>query len=196
MYRLHMDYLIAPESYESEKIRIRSWLPGDGPRLAEAARASYEHLVEWLPWVKKDQSDEEYERYARTRRAKWLLAEDFTLAILSLDGSRVLGSAGFHLRGQPVANLNAEIGMWIRKDEAGGGLGTQALECLLDWGFGDWPWERLAWRSDTRNVASRRVAEKCGMRLEGVARSDLLADAARTERRDSAWYSMLRGERG
>jgi RimJ/RimL family protein N-acetyltransferase len=82
--------------------------------------------------------------------------------------------------------------MWIRADEAGRGLGTDVLRALLRWGFGEWPWKRLAWRCDARNVASIRVAEKAGMRREGVLRSHMLTPAR--ERRDTVCYALLRDE--
>jgi ribosomal-protein-alanine N-acetyltransferase len=80
--------------------------------------------------------------------------------------------------------------MWVRASEAGRGLGTQLLEAMLRWGFTAWPWLRLSWRCDPRNVASVRVAEKAGLRLEGTLRShELGVDGSR---RDTACYAALR----
>jgi len=82
--------------------------------------------------------------------------------------------------------------MWIRADAAGKGLGTAVLRALLTWGFTEWPWERLAWRCDGRNLASRRTAEKAGLTHEGVLRQHLLlADGSR---RDTYLYAMLKAD--
>lgn len=162
---------IPPERFETERLVIRSWREGDGAALAEGVRSSYEHLAPWMPWAKADAGAEENEIVARAARGRWLLKTDFTLAFFSRDESRVLGGSGFHLREGPLESRRAEIGMWIRGSEANTGLGTEALLGLLEWGFTAWPWQRLSWRCDPRNLGSVRVAEKAGLALEGVERA-------------------------
>jgi len=188
-----MDYLTAPEEYRTDRLLLRSWRPGDGPAMTEAVEASYDHLKTYMPWAAPEQSVETSERLARQFRGRWLLAEDFVVALFSPDGSRALGGCGFHLRHGPLSLGVAEIGMWIRADAAGRGLGTHALEALVAWGFSEWPWQRLVWKCDTENHASRRCAEKAGLALEGVTRGDTLKVSG-AERRDTAWYATLRPE--
>jgi RimJ/RimL family protein N-acetyltransferase len=159
-----------PERYTTDTFIIRSYLPGDGPLLAEALNASYEHLRAFMPWAKPHTSEEEAEQVARKFRARYLLTEDFVLAIFAPDESLLLGSTGFHLREGDLSNRSAEIGMWIRASHAQRGLGTAALRAMLRWGFEAWPWERLSWRCDGRNVASQRTAERAGMVREGILR--------------------------
>lgn len=166
------DYLAAPERWEAEGFLLRSYQPGDGPLLQEATNSSFAHLSPWMPWATSEQSAEAAERLAREFRGRWLLASDFTLAVLDPREERLLGGCGFHLRDGGLALKSAEIGMWIRGSAAGQGLGTQVLSALLSWGFGAWGWERLTWRCDARNLASRRTAEKAGLRLEGTLRSN------------------------
>ena len=73
----------------------------------------------------------------------------------------------------------AEIGMVVRASEAGRGLGTRVLAAMLRGGFSEWPWLRLSWRCDDRNLASMRVAEKGGAlsRLTASFREALSPDA-------------------
>ena len=183
---------LPPERFETERLVIRSWREGDGGLLAESVASSHEHLAPWMPWSKPDPSPEENEVIARAARGRWLLRTDFTIAFFSRDESQVLGGSGFHLREGPLESRRAEIGMWIRASEAGTGLGTEALEGLLRWGFTAWPWLRLSWRCDPRNLASVRVAEKAGLTLEGLDRSR--EDGVDGTVRDAARYSMLRAE--
>jgi RimJ/RimL family protein N-acetyltransferase len=187
-----MEYLFAPERYEGNGFVLRGYDVGDGALLADAVNESYDHLRPWMPWARPHQSVEESERRARQNRARYLLAEDFTIGIFTTDERRLLGGAGFHLREGPLATQCAEIGMFIRQSEAGRGLGSRALRALLEWGFSEWPWLRLAWRCDRRNVASARVAEKCGLRLEGILRGQH-ADVGEG-RRDTACYALTRSE--
>ena len=185
-----MEYLLAPERLETDQLLIRCWRPGDGPALHEAHVSSYDHLAPWMPWANRDQTADECEMLVRRFRAKFLLAEDFVLGFFDPDGRRVLGGSGFHLRHGSLSTGIAEIGMWIRGDAAGAGLGTHALESLLAWGFSAWPWRRLVWKTDVDNLASRRIAEKAGMELEGITRADdVRVDGSP---RDTAWYAALR----
>ncbi len=39
-----------PESFETERLVIRSPMPGDGPELYAAVRESMEDLPPWMPW--------------------------------------------------------------------------------------------------------------------------------------------------
>ena len=186
-----MSAFIPPDQYRTKAFWIRSYVPGDGPRLAEATNASYVHLRTFMEWAKPHLSDVEAELLCRRFRGRYLLREDFTLGIFSPDDGRLLGGTGFHLQGRSLATKYAEIGMWIRADCAGRGLGTEVLRAMLDWGFDAWEWERLEWRCDTENVASRRVAEKVGMRLEGLLRNDASPSG---KRRDTYIFGILRNE--
>ncbi len=160
-----MDYLFAPERHQTDSFVLRSYRPGDGAALAASLNTSYAHLRAFLAWAQHETSERSAEQRARYFRAKWLLAEDFVVAVESVDGAAILGGCGFHLRNGPLAAKSAEIGMWISGDAAGCGLGTRVLVELLRWGFDEWPWEQLTWLCDPRNVASKRVAEKAGMAL-------------------------------
>src|SRR5690606_26587299 len=94
-----------------------------------------------------------------------------TIGVWEPGEGRLLGGCGYHLREGALWLGNAEIGMWIRGDAAHRGLGTRVLRELLRWGFTEWPWRRLSWRCSSANVASQRVAEKAGLRREGVLRA-------------------------
>ncbi len=187
-----MDYLIAPDRYDTPDFTIRSYEPGDGALLHEAIRNSYEHLRTFMPWATPDYSLEMAERFCRRSRAEYLLAQNFTLGVFSPDGRRVLAGTGYHLREGNLSTQNAEIGMWVRADSAGRGFGTRLLVAVFDWGFTAWPWLRLSWRCDTRNTASARVAEKAGMTKEGCFRSDYPLEDG--QRRDTLLFSMLKYE--
>jgi RimJ/RimL family protein N-acetyltransferase len=181
---------IAPEAYTSDGLTIRAYRPGDGAELRIATISSYEHLRPWMPWATPEDSLEATEVRCRRFAARYLLNEDFVLGIW--EGDQLAGGTGFHLRGEPLALQNAEIGMWIRGSYAGQGLGTRALRMMLTWGFEEWGWGRLTWHCDTRNLASARVAQKNGMRLEGTLRGDALDVAGK--RRDTYIFGMLRDE--
>ena len=183
---------IPPERFETERLVIRSWREEDGAALAEGVTSPHEHLAPWMPWSKAEQSVAESESIVRAARGRWLLKTDFTIAFFSRDEAKVLGGSGFHLREGALEHGRAEIGMWIRGSEASTGLGTEALLGLLEWGFSDWPWQRLSWRCDPSNRASVRVAEKAGLSFEGVQRQREVG--VDDSPRDAACYAMLRAD--
>jgi len=179
------DYLFAPDRLRTDFALIRCYRPGDGPALAEAVNASYEHLRRYMPWARQHRTPRQMEEVARRFRGRWLLAEDFALGVFAPDERRLLGGSGFHLHGRELAGYEAEIGMWIRAEEAGQGLGSQLLGALLAWGFTAWPWRKLIWNCAPDNAASRALAESCGMAWQGVAGQG---------QQERASYALLREE--
>jgi RimJ/RimL family protein N-acetyltransferase len=181
---------VAPTSFSSDGFTVRAYQPGDGRELCVATTSSYEHLRPWMPWATPEDSVEAAEVRCRRFAARYLLSEDFVLGIWV--GDQLAGGTGFHLRNAPLTLQSAEIGMWIRGNYAGQGLGTRVLHAMLKWGFEDWGWQRLSWHCDTRNLASASVARKNGLLLEGTLRSDALD--VKGQRRDTFVFSMLRDE--
>ena len=181
----------APEEHRTGDLLLRSWRPGDGEELNRATVASYEHLREFMEWARPDTSIEDSEGYVRQSRARWLLGEEWGLGVWR--GERVVGGSGFMLRGQPLEHGTVEIGMWVRAEEAGRGLGTRVLRALVDWADADWPIHKLTWHCDSRNLASARVAEKCGFQLEGRLREHVPDDAG-IGRRTTLLFGLLRSD--
>ena len=185
-------YLIPPERYGEPGFLLRNYQPGDGARVYDAVTSSYEHLKTSMAWVRQEQSVEACEQRCREFRAKWLNAQDFVIGIWAPDESRLLGGCGYHLREGGLELRNAEIGMWIRADAAGRGLGTAVLRALVRWGFTEWPWLRLSWRCSGANRASQRTAERGGLQREGRLRSNAVDPDG--QRRDTCCYAILREE--
>jgi ribosomal-protein-alanine N-acetyltransferase len=64
---------------------------------------------------------------------------------------------------------NAAIGYWIDEELAGTGLIPEAVVVVLQFAFETLRLHRIEVAIIPRNMASRRVVEKLGMRIEGVA---------------------------
>jgi RimJ/RimL family protein N-acetyltransferase/3-hydroxyisobutyrate dehydrogenase-like beta-hydroxyacid dehydrogenase len=180
----------APAEYATPEFTIRAYRRGDGAAMQRAVNSSYEHLRPWMPWATPDQSLAQSESNARRFAASYLTHQDFVLG--AWVGGELAGGTGYHLRGGSMDAATAEIGMWISAAHAGRGFGTRLLAAMLRWGFTEWPWQRLTWHCDARNHASRRVAEKNGMRLEGTLRADALDVSG--GRRDTLLFGILREE--
>ena len=91
----------------------------------------------------------------------------FWAAILDETGDYV-GHAGL-LKQQVEGRDEVEIAYWFLRSHWNRGLATEAACACRDYGFGELNRDRLVSLIIPENVASRRVAEKVGMRLEREA---------------------------
>jgi len=181
---------LPPDQTRTDRLCIRRYHLGDGPELGRVAVDSYAHLRPWLQWPVPTQTDATSEGLVRGFLGNWLLNRDFVLSIRSADGKRQIGGTGYHLHHGPLSDGVAEIGMWIASEYAGMGFGTHSLQTMVAWGFSEWPWRRMVWKCDARNTASRRVAEKAGFTLEGIAQRDGTAPDGLL--RDTCSYAILK----
>lgn len=86
-----------------------------------------------------------------------------------------------------------EIGhTWLTADSVGTGVNVEAKLLMLDFAFDEWDVHRVCWKTDARNVASRRAIEALGASYEGIRRAATIA--ADLTIRDSAYYSIVREE--
>jgi RimJ/RimL family protein N-acetyltransferase len=159
---------VAPAEHRDGELLLRGFRPGDGAELHDATQSSYQHLRAFMAWASPGTTPEDSEGFVRGASAKWLLGEEWGVAVWR--GERLVAASGFMLRDRPLEHGTAEIGMWVRADEAGRGLGTRVLRAMVDWADAAWPFQKLTWLCDSRNLASARVAQKCGFQLEGRLR--------------------------
>lgn len=101
---------------------------------------------------------------------------------------KVIGS--LRLAVTDLEGNNAEIGWVFHRAYWNKGFATEAALAILACGFGSLGLHRVAATCDVRNVASRRVMEKLGMRREGHLIKDKLQKG---EWRDSYLYAILAG---
>lgn len=81
---------------------------------------------------------------------------------------------------------------WIGREFHGTGLNTQMKKLMLDYAFQTMDFEKVEFRVDERNIASRKAVEKLGCTLEGVLRKDVyLLDGFK---RNTCCYGLLREE--
>jgi len=83
----------------------------------------------------------------------------------------------------------AEVGFLFARRWWGKGYAREAMEAVIEYGFGSLGLERLWARCHAGNVASQRLLERLGFTLEGTLRGHVLRDS---ERRDCVVYGRLR----
>ena len=176
-----------PESFETERLVIRSPLPGDGPEMHAAVNESLGELTPWTPWPKEHRTVEDSEASARRARARFVGREDLMLLLLLKGTQTLVGSSGLHRIDWEVPKF--EIGYWCRTRFTGQGYVTEAVRGISAFAFEALGARRVEIRCDSRNLPSARVAERAGFRLEGELRNNELDTGGHP--RDTLVYSMI-----
>jgi len=81
---------------------------------------------------------------------------------------------------------------WIGKEFQGTGLNTKMKFLMLQYAFETLKFDKVEFRADERNMASRKAIEKIGGTLEGILRNDtLMLDGYK---RSTCCYGILKEE--
>ncbi len=99
---------------------------------------------------------------------------------------RALGGASLY--DHEPAQARARIGYWLTAEGRGRGIATHAVRLLSDWALTDLGVARLEITCAPGNVASQRVAERCGFVREGLLRSHMRFKGGR---RDTLVYGRV-----
>ena len=160
-----------PSEIRTSRLLLRPWRADDAEALHPILVANYEHLAPWIP------------ARVATPAVVPLLAErlaafgldfatdrEFRFAMLARDESALLGEVDLFPRSAAgrvaLADADrAEIGYWIRGDETGRGLVTEAVRALLSVASGISQFEHLEIRCDARNAPSAAIPQRLGFRL-------------------------------
>ncbi|MEM1027052.1 MAG: GNAT family protein [Planctomycetota bacterium] len=162
------------------------------PRHAEEVYAVIDRdrddLDVWMPWARTTRSVDDTRRWAT--EALRAFGERRTLPLTILDHGRVAGGIGLRRIDDPDGS--AEIGYWLSVQHRGRGLATRAARLLIGYGFTELNVHRIHLWADANNAASRAVAERLGLRLEGQFKQDTLNHLGGY--RDTVMYAVLQSE--
>jgi ribosomal-protein-alanine N-acetyltransferase len=148
---------------ETTRLRMRQMTNDDLPGLLSVfgdvevmrfypAPFDQQRMQEWLDWNQRSYTNFGYGLWCLLLRATGEVIGDCGLVNQGVDGVEEI-----------------EIGYHVRRDLWGRGLATEAASACRDYGFDVLGRQRLVSLIDPQNVASRRVAEKVGMRLRREA---------------------------
>lgn len=115
----------------------------------------------------------------------------YSFSIFSKKDACYAGSTAF----LNISNTNAsiEIGAtWLDHKFHGTGLNRQCKYLLLSYAFDTIGAHRVVFRTDERNIGSRKAIEKIGGKFEGLHREDMLMYDG--YRRNTLYYSILKNE--
>ncbi|MET8446923.1 GNAT family protein [Streptomyces sp. NPDC005209] len=118
----------------------------------------------------------------------WAADSMFTFGLFLPEGE-LAGMLGITMRALGVG----EIGFWATKEHRGHGYVTEATLAVARWAFTSLSIDRVEWRAEVGNRASRAVAERAGFTIEGTLRS---ATNNKGVRRDCWVGSLLPSDLG
>lgn len=146
-----------------------------------------------MPWAQTPPSVGEAESYCRRMFARFVLREDLVWLAFECDAEgvegRLVAACGLHRIDWTVRRF--EIGYWRRTGSGGKGYVTELTRALARMAFDTLDARRVEIRMDDSNVASWRVAERCGFTLEALLRGDSLAPSGAV--RSTRIYARVRG---
>ena len=85
-----------PDAFETERLLIRSPMPGDGPELYAAVRGSMEDLLPWMPWPAEHGTVEDSEASARGARVRFLERTELRMRFCLKGTDTLVESSGLH----------------------------------------------------------------------------------------------------
>ncbi|MFI9269610.1 GNAT family N-acetyltransferase [Kitasatospora sp. NPDC052896] len=141
----------------------------------------------WIPWASRS-TDLDSARVTLQGYADRQAADAGRIYGIWLDGTLVGGVMFVHF---DTVSGNCEIGCWTESAGEGHGLVTAAVRHLVEYALVERGLQRVEWFTSTRNTRSRAVAQRLGMRLDGVLRSYFPHNGVR---HDKEVWSLLADE--
>jgi ribosomal-protein-serine acetyltransferase len=165
-------------------IVVRTFVVDDDQALFELIDANRSHLRPWMPWEPTTKDAGDTRRWIETCLERELDLEGNGVWI---DGALV-GGVGVSLS---TLSNSGEIGYWLAREFEGRGIVTRACERFFDHAFDDLGLHRMQLSAAVENTRSRAVADRLGMREEGITRDGCrVADGYL----DLVWYGILEDE--
>ena len=179
---------VGTKEIETERLLLRQFREGDAEEMYQNW-ASDEEVTKFLTWPShKDLKITEgiLEVWITKNREP----ENYQWAITLRSTGEVIGS--FSLMNIDNHNESCEVGYCIGRKWWNQGLMTEALQAVIQFGFTEVGFFRIAARHDIFNTAPGCVMKKCGMQYEGTLRKVL--KNSRGALVDCRYYSILKEE--
>ena len=170
----------------TERLSLRALHPIDAEDMYDYAKR--EDVTKYLTW-KPHLSIGYTKDYLHYIQNRYTLGDFYDWAVIHKDSRRMIGTCGFTTI--DTANNSAEIGYVINPDFHGMGLGTEAVERVIEFGFEELGLNRIQARFMQDNIRSRKLMERVGMTFEGFSRN---AVYVKGEYRTVGICSILRSE--
>ena len=145
---------------------IRPWRDSD---VRELVRICQDPEIPRWTAVPSNYGEADARSYLLHRHDAILAGSAAPFGIVSAAGEELIGSIS--LVRIAWEHRRAEVGYFVSREARSKGHATRAVELICGWAFRSLGLERIDLLAATGNVASQRVAERCGFEREAVLRS-------------------------
>lgn len=91
--------------------------------------------------------------------SKRTLLQNTDLVMVALDANGdFIGCCGIH----NITAESIELGLWLKKDSQGNGLGTEIIKALIEFLENNFTFKYILYPVDEENIASKKIPEKLG----------------------------------
>ena len=157
---------------QTPRLALRPFRRRDAAALYDAVAPSLPELRRWLPWAATEYTRAAAQHFVRDSVSAWVEGRAFDFAVRTKDDpDRHLGNVSVWFTSHP--NKVGEVGYWVRTDETGRGVCTEAAARVLQVAFEELQMHRVMLRIAVGNTASERVATKLGFVHEGLLRDEV-----------------------
>lgn len=167
----------------ADDLLLRPWRSGDADQVY---RACQDPLIQRWTQVPSPYAHSDAVGFVtRITRDAWTQRTSAPFGVFDLASGDLLGANGL-VELDPEEGTG-EIGYWTAPWARRRGVAERSSRAVAGWALRDLGLDRLCWRAEVGNEASRRVAEKVGFRIGPVEPAGL---TLRGEPRD-AWTGLL-----
>lgn len=153
---------------ETPRLILRALTMRDAPALF--AYSKDPEVARYVLWDAHD-SIAQTRSYIRYILRQYRNGEPSSYGIVHKETKKVIGTIGFMWLNEE--NRSGEIGYSLDRSYWGQGMMTEAVQTILAFGFTSLRLNRIEAQHDTRNPASGKVMQHCGMKKEGTLRQRL-----------------------
>ena len=180
-----------PTQFTSERLLLRCYQAADSTLYCRMLQQNQAHLHEFLPdSLAAIQTPADAEKHFQQLTAAWQARSLFIFGVWEMGNGRYVGETYLANADWDLPCL--ELGYFVVQNQTGQGFASEAAQATIRYAFAQLNVSRVELQCAADNIASQRVAERCGFTLEGRQR-------LRQRQKDGAlldrlWYGLLAEE--
>ena len=160
------DFRPASQLHDQEGLDLHLVGKADAVELFTVVDSNRDYLRQWLPWLDATNSINDETAFISNSLEEYEKREGVFYTI-QLNGN-IIGTIS--LNWIDWGNKGAGVGYWLSEDQTGNGYVTKSCIRLMEHCFDDLNLHRFVLEAAVENIPSCEIADRIGMRLEGVCK--------------------------